>query len=399
MKKPTLLRMREGKPGGNKGPLLSEDVSLTLTGVQDTLFQPIPIQADAARAESEAKTPSPDAEGKVRLRDPGLGIGEPGDPMFTLQATSPHIVASVTPASSQESEAWTSDSNEPDGAPSVSARSTPTPAPSSPSDGPEFRTSETYSIYPESGQGADLAATLVNVAPPIAATDGERTTDWGIRVVTGPMQPSGPAASLAKIYPSQASDEAWAKEPAADSPTPSSTLWSDTDLPSSSWRTSLDSSPVMAGETWRDSSVRWSNSGMAWRTGLSTLATSESRNAADGSSSSECECVMTTLTDVLLPTAPPRYSLSARAAAGILRRASKRGRALPEQLHQALTTLAASSPLTQPTPSRQRQEAQNETTSPSSWTVRRLTPTECERLMGWPDGHTIVTGWKRRAGS
>jgi hypothetical protein len=28
--------------------------------------------------------------------------------------------------------------------------------------------------------------------------------------------------------------------------------------------------------------------------------------------------------------------------------------------------------------------------------VRRLTPVECERLMGWPDGHTIVTGWSTR---
>lgn len=25
--------------------------------------------------------------------------------------------------------------------------------------------------------------------------------------------------------------------------------------------------------------------------------------------------------------------------------------------------------------------------------VRRLTPVETERLMGWPDGHTIVAGW------
>jgi site-specific DNA-cytosine methylase len=29
---------------------------------------------------------------------------------------------------------------------------------------------------------------------------------------------------------------------------------------------------------------------------------------------------------------------------------------------------------------------------PTCSSVRRLTPTECERLMGWPDGHTIVGG-------
>jgi DNA (cytosine-5)-methyltransferase 1 len=52
-----------------------------------------PIIADADRKDSAAITPSPDAEGRVRLRDPGLGIGVPGDPMFTLQATKPHAVA------------------------------------------------------------------------------------------------------------------------------------------------------------------------------------------------------------------------------------------------------------------------------------------------------------------
>jgi site-specific DNA-cytosine methylase len=30
--------------------------------------------------------------------------------------------------------------------------------------------------------------------------------------------------------------------------------------------------------------------------------------------------------------------------------------------------------------------------------VRRLTPTECERLMGWPDGWTISEAWKIRRG-
>ena len=31
--------------------------------------------------------------------------------------------------------------------------------------------------------------------------------------------------------------------------------------------------------------------------------------------------------------------------------------------------------------------------------VRRLTPVECERLMGWPDGWTIVAGWTSRSAS
>jgi site-specific DNA-cytosine methylase len=38
---PVLMRQREGKPGGGKGPLLSNDKSLTLSGSNDqTLFQP-----------------------------------------------------------------------------------------------------------------------------------------------------------------------------------------------------------------------------------------------------------------------------------------------------------------------------------------------------------------------
>ena len=52
-----------------------------------------PISADADRSNSSALTPSPDAEGRVRLRDPGLGIGAENDPMFTLQATKPPAVA------------------------------------------------------------------------------------------------------------------------------------------------------------------------------------------------------------------------------------------------------------------------------------------------------------------
>jgi DNA (cytosine-5)-methyltransferase 1 len=53
----------------------------------------IPINADALRGEGAAATPSPDAEGRVRLRDPGLGIGNEGDPAGTLAAAGPGAVA------------------------------------------------------------------------------------------------------------------------------------------------------------------------------------------------------------------------------------------------------------------------------------------------------------------
>ena len=53
----------------------------------------IPINADALRGEGRALTPSADAEGRVRLRDPGLGIGRDGDPAGTLAAAGPGAIA------------------------------------------------------------------------------------------------------------------------------------------------------------------------------------------------------------------------------------------------------------------------------------------------------------------
>ncbi len=52
-----------------------------------------PISNDALRGEGVAQSPSADAEGRVRLRDPGLGVGEPGDPSFTIPASGAPAVA------------------------------------------------------------------------------------------------------------------------------------------------------------------------------------------------------------------------------------------------------------------------------------------------------------------
>ena len=125
--------------------------------------------------------------------------------------------------------------------------------------------------------------------------------------------------------------------------------------------------------------------------------TPECLNEGGESSSSACVSVMTTLTDVLQPSAPDRYSLSARAASGIIRRSAKRGRKLPGELHTALTQLAHSQQESTASPMECKSSCKD--TSSQAWTVRRLTPTECERLMGYPDGHTVVPRWKRRAAS
>lgn len=80
------------------------------------------------------------------------------------------------------------------------------------------------------------------------------------------------------------------------------------------------------------SSGRWPTSAFTTSPGeFATLGTGESPN--DGGVSSS-------LPDVLEETVPARYSLSPRAARGILRRAQKRGRELPEALRTALEALA-----------------------------------------------------------
>lgn len=96
----------------------------------------------------------------------------------------------------------------------------------------------------------------------------------------------------------------------------------------SSSKMSLDYYQVMAGQTWRSSSKRWSNSGIVCRGELLTLNTLESPKDVRESS----------LSEVLEMTGEHlrKYFLSAKAAEGILRRASKRGKQLPEKLQKAL---------------------------------------------------------------
>jgi len=85
-------------------------------------------------------------------------------------------------------------------------------------------------------------------------------------------------------------------------------------------------------ETLQKSSVfSWSSAGMGFAGVCSTANFSESPNAAAVSS----------LSDVLESHVPQRFFLSSRAAAGVLRRATKRGRILPTRLQKALEELAA----------------------------------------------------------
>ena len=289
-------------------------------------------------------------------------------------------------------------SSEPDGEPSASPRSTPTPRASSQSVGPAFLTSGTSSpslrVGPqkiEDGGPGDTVPIVMafhanqsgtdappsEVAPQSLAMRGReggnmpeladvmpsiRTPGGGSSypmALTGSTPPSGQAASPARISASPASGGD-SPVPDPDWPTASSPLWSDTDLPPSSSRTYLAFSPVMPVGTLGRSSVLWGNSGTGGPTGFSTLNTSECPSVGGACSSSP-----STLASILEESVPQRYFLSARAAEGILRRATKRGRELPPALETALRALASTSP----TPSVSATPLDDSTP-----TVRRLSP-------------------------
>ena len=200
-------------------------------------------------------------------------------------------------------------------------------------------------------------------------------------------------------------------------------------------------------ETLRKSSAfSWSSAGMGFAGACSTRSFSESPSVA----------VACSLSEVLESRVPLRFFLSAKAARGILRRAEKRGRTLPTRLRQALraisrthgtqtispqpsanptgitgeavreetdaTTLSATpskdSGLAVPTITKRRVATSfaqrcavaairpKVTENPAGQTgarlsVRRLTPTECETLQGFPKVWTVpdTEHWATRSRS
>lgn len=126
------------------------------------------------------------------------------------------------------------------------------------------------------------------------------------------------------------------KESAADSSLSSCESLTLFDPGPSSLRTSRGSTALEAlkAQTSGSSSTRWPSAGI-WRHGeLSTRNTSGCHSEGD-----ECSCAPS-LTEILEPNASEKYSLSQKAAAGILRRATRRGRSLPPQLEEALRAVA-----------------------------------------------------------
>ena len=91
--------------------------------------------------------------------------------------------------------------------------------------------------------------------------------------------------------------------------------------------------------TLEPSSGRWQNSGMGSPTEFWTLSTSEWNHTLVPSRSDDAVC---SLSDILeTGDLPPKYFLSAKACAGILRRAANRGKALPGLLRLALLAVVS----------------------------------------------------------
>lgn len=91
-------------------------------------------------------------------------------------------------------------------------------------------------------------------------------------------------------------------------------------------KTSRERSQAAVGRISDASCPHWMTSGMVWHGAYLTRNSSEYPKDAGVSS----------LSDILETGPQPKYSLSPKACAGILSRAAKRGRALPQELDQAL---------------------------------------------------------------
>lgn len=233
---------------------------------------------------------------------------------------------------SQESAVSILASPAPDGVTSDSASETSTAAPSSQSDSPACPSGTTSTLFNPYRTLQKDGSVLEGFA--------ERSVVDALHGPTGNKEPLvvsifSAADSPARISPSPDDGRGSpGSDPACSSSSPGSLSLFDPSGFSS--RTYPDCSPRTAVGTSASCLERWPTSGTAWHGGFSTAASSECPSA-DGA----CSSSVTTLADVLEPSAPARYSLSARAAAGILRRAEKRGRSLPASLAQALTALSA----------------------------------------------------------
>jgi len=150
---------------------------------------------------------------------------------------------------------------------------------------------------------------------------------------------ASPTGSPAKTSPSPGNEQdLTATDPACSSKPPESSERCarqpmDATQLGLSLRTSQDSCQPTTVMQWGASSMSWPTSGR-WESSGEWWTRSTSGWPNDGSAS------LSSLASILEESVPTRYFLSARAARGILNRAQRRGRTLPEPLHAALSALS-----------------------------------------------------------
>jgi len=229
------------------------------------------------------------------------------------------------------SEDSTLDSTGPDTSTSSSANPMPTGEKSCEPGGLECPSTKMYAL----SENVRHELRLTDVAQALSKGGGKPGQGYSAVVTLD----SSAADSLAKTYPWLAADED-STENEADCSSSSHGSLSLFDPAGYSSRTFPVSSLATAVGTSESCLERWPTSGTAWLGGLSTHVSSECRSADGVCSSSE-----PSLTEILEPpqNVPAKYSLSAKAASGILRRAEKRGRTLPGHLAVALESVAGHS--------------------------------------------------------
>ena len=228
---------------------------------------------------------------------------------------------------SQESEAQTSDLNARVSASPGRASGTSGSAACSPRTGPTSRTTPTFVT--------SVMGTVAHALTSEGHDASEDGTGRGTPIITST---SSSEASPARTSASPESGEALTAN-AQCSPSSSSESLSLFDPVGFSWRTYQDSCLATVDEISHASWTKWGPLATGGPTGFSMLDTSAFRSAGGECSSLPVE---PTLASILEPQPDSRYALSGKAAAGILRRAGRRGRSLPPMLEKALKTLADS---------------------------------------------------------
>ena len=104
------------------------------------------------------------------------------------------------------------------------------------------------------------------------------------------------------------------------------------------WIVQREQQELFSDQQWEKFYGPFTNSGIMEAGELLMLNTSEWPSAAEGSS-------VSSLSQILEPDVARKYCLSTKVCAGILRRAEKRGKTLPEHLEAALKAAASAPPI------------------------------------------------------